>query len=201
MILPTGVLSGMTSMPSGINIGVRHVLPVYLGISLAAGVAWVWLWERFAARAARQGLVAATVLLSAGTVTVHPDYLSYFNAFAGKDPSELVADSDVDWGQDMFRLRDTLRTYHVDTLHLAALGTPDLSPIIGVPVMHWDGTGRPSGWVGVSETWYRRGQVYGRGGKYVIDQNAMKWLDSAATPIRVRMGFRIYRIEGNGTRP
>jgi hypothetical protein len=86
-------------------------------------------------------------------------------------------------------------------LQLAAVGTPDLSPIIGVPVMHWDGTGRPSGWVGVSETWYRRGQVYGRGGKYVIDQNAMKWLDSAATPIRVRMGFRIYRIEGNGTRP
>ena len=199
LCVPLAILG--VSMPSGINIGVRHVLPAYLGISLAAGVAWIWLWQRFATRTARQGLVAATALLSAGTVTVHPDHLSYFNVFAGKDPSELVADSDVDWGQDMFRLRDTLKMYNVDTLHLASLGTPDLSPIIEVPVTYWDGNGRPNGWVGVSETWYRRGQVSGQRGKYIIEQNAMKWLDSVAKPIRVGMGFRVYRIEGIGGRP
>jgi len=134
-------------------------------------------------------------------MTAHPDYLSYFNALAGKDPSELVADSDVDWGQDMFRLRDTLKTYNVDTLHLASLGTPDLSPIIGVPVRHWDGRGRPSGWVGVSETLYRRGHVSGRRGGYVIRPNALKWLDSVSKPIRVGKGFRVYRVEGPGGRP
>jgi 4-amino-4-deoxy-L-arabinose transferase-like glycosyltransferase len=183
------------SMPAGINIGVRHVLPAYVGISLGVGVAWAWVWQRYAGYAARIGAIAITALLSASTLTVHPDYLSYFNALAGDDPSELVSDSDIDWGQDLFRLRDSLRTRNVDTLQFAYIGTPDISPIVGVPVKPWNGSGTPIGWVAVSETWYRRGQVSVRGGKYVVDQNAMKWLDSAATPLRVGKGIRVYRIE------
>ena len=34
----------------------------------------------------------------------HPDYLSYFNAFAGRDPSRILVDSNLDWGQDTKRL-------------------------------------------------------------------------------------------------
>ena len=182
------------AMPSGINIGVRHVLPVYTGMSLAAGVGWMWLWQRLSRGGARIGVVAATALLSAGSLTIHPDYIAYFNAFAGSDPSELVADSDLDWGQDMFRLRDSLRTRNVDTLQFAYIGTADISPIVGVPVKYWNGAGRPNGWVAVSETWYRRGQVYGRDGKIEVNQYALAWLDSAATHVRVGKGIRLYRI-------
>jgi hypothetical protein len=139
--------------------------------------------------------VALTTFLSAGTVRAHPDYLSYFNELAGDDPSELVADSDVDWGQDLFRLRDSLRTRNVDTLHFAYIGTADLSPIVGVPVKYWNGTGRPTGWVAVTETLYRRGLLSWVGDRYVIDQNALKWLDSVAMPVRVGKGIRVYRIQ------
>jgi hypothetical protein len=182
------------AMPSDINIGVRHVLPFYLALVLAVGVAWDWLWRRLTSVSHRATLVAATALLSSGTFTVHPDYLSYFNAFAGRDPSRLVADSDLDWGQDMFRLRREVAARGVDTLKFAYIGTADVSPIVGVPVKYWDGNGRPNGWVAVSETWYRRGQIYERRGRYVVEPNAMLWLDSAATPIHVGKGIRLYNV-------
>lgn len=182
------------AMPSDINIGVRHVLPVYLALALAVGVAWDWLWRRLTSARSRAALVGATGILSAGAFAVHPDYLSYFNAFAGRDPSRLVADSDLDWGQDMFRLRRELAGRGVDTLKFAYIGTADVSPIVGVPVKYWDGNGRPTGWVAVSETWYRRGQIYERRGRYVVEPKAMLWLDSAATAIHVGKGIRLYNV-------
>jgi len=182
------------AMPSDINIGVRHVLPFYLGLALAVGVAWEWLWQRLTSSRSRAALVAATAMLSVGSFTVHPDYLSYFNAIAGRDPSRLVADSDLDWGQDMFRLRREAAARGVDTLKFAYIGTADVSPIVGVPVKYWDGNGRPAGWVAVSETWYRRGQIFERRGRYVVEPNAMHWLDSAATAIHVGKGIRLYKV-------
>lgn len=37
-----------------------------------------------------------------------PGYLSYSNWFAGKDPGYVVNDSDLDWGQSAYALRDYL---------------------------------------------------------------------------------------------
>lgn len=179
---------------SNITIGVRHVLPFYVALAMAAAVAWNWIWRRARSPAARAVLAVATVAVSIDTATVHPDYLAYFNAFAGRDPSRLVADSDLDWGQDMFRLRRAVRERGVDTLRFAYIGTADLSPLVGIPIKYWDGYGRPSGWVAVTETWYRVGQISVRRGQYVFEPYALSWLDSAATPTRIGKGIRLYRL-------
>jgi hypothetical protein len=34
----------------------------------------------------------------------HPDYLAYTNELAGSEPEKILADSDLDWAQDMKRL-------------------------------------------------------------------------------------------------
>ncbi len=94
----------------------------------------------------------------------------------------------------MFRLRREVANRGVDTLQFAYIGTADVSPIVGVPVKYWDGNGRPTGWVAVSETWYRRGQIYERRGRYVVEPKAMLWLDSAATAIHVGKGIRLYNV-------
>jgi len=195
-LVPIAIMAGVLgiAMTSDITIGVRHVLPFYLGLSLAVGVAWDWIWARWRGRGARAAVIAVTALLSLRTLTIHPDYLAYFNEFAGRDPSELLADSDLDWGQDMFRLRREVEARGVDTLKFAYIGTADISPIVGVPVKFWDGNGRPSGWVAVAETWYRRGQIYERRGRYVVEPNAMHWLDTAGTLTRVGKGIRLYHI-------
>src|SRR5439155_19998746 len=92
------------AIASRINIGVRHILPVYLGLSVFGGCV---------AAAARSRLERVAVLALLGWQTVssaiaHPDYLAYTNEIAGSHPERFLADSDLDWGQDMNRLADFL---------------------------------------------------------------------------------------------
>ena len=42
--------------------------------------------------------------LAAGGVRQHPDYLAYFNEFASGHPEDILADSDLDWGQELKRV-------------------------------------------------------------------------------------------------
>jgi hypothetical protein len=86
---------------SRINIGVRHILPVYVGLSvIGGGVAAAMLRQR-----GTRWLLAVLLLwqVAAGAIG-HPDYLAYANEIAGSNPENFVADSDLDWGQDMKRL-------------------------------------------------------------------------------------------------
>jgi len=86
---------------SRINIGVRHVLPVYTGLAVLGGSAAASMLRGRAARWILAGLLVWDV---ASGVLQHPDYLAYTNEIAGGHPENFVADSDLDWGQDMKRL-------------------------------------------------------------------------------------------------
>ncbi len=94
------------AMPSRINIGIRHILPVYVGFSIACG----WMISRvFHEHSSKWGIAKAGVAvlftwqIVAGAVH-HPDYFAYVNECFSREPERFVADSDLDWGQDMARL-------------------------------------------------------------------------------------------------
>jgi hypothetical protein len=94
------------ALASRINIGVRHVLPIYLGLAvIGGGVAAAMLQRR-----ATSWILAALLLwhVASGALR-HPDYLAYTNEFAGSHPENFLADSDLDWGQDMKRLASRLQ--------------------------------------------------------------------------------------------
>jgi hypothetical protein len=94
------------SLFTSINIGVRHILPVYFGFAILAAYAVVeWLPSVWGMRAT----VAALLLLVVSSVASHPDYLPYFNLIAGDEPEKILVDSDLDWGQDMKRLAQRLQ--------------------------------------------------------------------------------------------
>ncbi len=95
------------SMGSSYNIGIRHILPVYPLLAIAAGRVLVDLANRGAKRAAVAavfGLLAVGQLATA--LSAHPFELSYFNVFGGgtEQGYRLLADSNVDWGLDLRRL-------------------------------------------------------------------------------------------------
>jgi hypothetical protein len=95
---------------SHINIGIRHVLPVYVGFSLLAALATVHLLERGDTRRWIHYALAVMALWFVGTSLLnHPDYLPYFNELAGSQPEKILVDSDLDWGQDLKRLGARLR--------------------------------------------------------------------------------------------
>lgn len=95
---------------SNINIGVRHILPVYAGFSIVGAAAAVRMFDLIGAVKWAPWTLAALLLWHAGTSAfAHPDYIPYFNFFAGAEPEKIVVDSDLDWGQDMKRLAKRLQ--------------------------------------------------------------------------------------------
>jgi hypothetical protein len=126
--LPVAVFAVLT-LTRGINIGHRHLLPVYpfLFVLAARAAAWAAQRARAGARApaVTVGLLAAWAV--AGTVRVHPHYLAYFNEAAGGPANgyRLLVDSSLDWGQDLIRLREWAARQGVATLKLSYFGTAD----------------------------------------------------------------------------
>jgi 4-amino-4-deoxy-L-arabinose transferase-like glycosyltransferase len=92
------------TMTSNINIGIRHLLPIYpfLYAALAA-----WLMGLKSGRLKFACAAVISVLVCAESISAYPFYLPFFNAAAGggaQGPRYLI-DSNVDWGQDLKRLK------------------------------------------------------------------------------------------------
>lgn len=96
----------LVAMSSNINIGVRHVLPLYVGVSILAGILTVELWK---SRARFLPAVLIGWQIVSG-VLAQPDLISYTNEITRGRPEEWVAESDLDWGQDMHRVADFLNS-------------------------------------------------------------------------------------------
>ncbi len=109
------------ALSAGINIGVRHVLPLYPVLFVLAGAA-VAIARRRIGRVAIGGLV---IWLVAATAWAHPHYLSYFNEAAGGPARghRWLSDSNIDWGQDLIRLADYAQAHPHERLHLAYFGS------------------------------------------------------------------------------
>jgi hypothetical protein len=56
-----------------------------------------------------------------------PRYLSYFNLFAGGPAGGryYLSDSNLDWGQDLKRLRETMQEHGLPSVYLLYFGTAD----------------------------------------------------------------------------
>ena len=96
------------AMSSRINIGVRHVLPVYCGLAVIAGTGAAALLSK------RRATLVLFALFGWQTISgalYHPDYLTYTNEITRGRPENFVAESDLDWGQDMHIVGDFLRRH------------------------------------------------------------------------------------------
>jgi len=146
--------------PTKLDIGVRHVMPVFAFISMLAGVGAVriWNWHSLNTQAEHRrsrfrtwaGPVATLMLftwllLSSGRA--HPDYLSYFNELGGKHPEDILLMSDFDWGQDLARLSNYLREHQVKHINIGYSGVYDPGAL-GLPETRQLECGTaPVGWV------------------------------------------------------
>jgi hypothetical protein len=178
-----------TAMSSNLNIGLRHILAIYPLFAIVAGygVAEVWKLCRQLEPSACKAVAAAIVALLGWQVvegaTIHPDYLPYFNQFAGGRGEEILVDSDLDWGQDLFRLRDELRARHIDHLWISYFGSaePEKFGITGATELP---TFTPvTGWVAISEFHLKRFPT------------AFAWLRQYRPVERVGKSIRLYYIE------
>ena len=116
----------LACLPSRLNIGVRHILPMYPPLSIAAGYFVAGLIAR--SRPLRAIFVCGCLLwCCVSSLLAHPDYLAYFNEVASTHPEYYRVDSDLDWGQDLGRLSKRLQELHAPSLALSYFGTADLT--------------------------------------------------------------------------
>ena len=104
LIAPVLVVLG-GSVQTNINIGIRHVLPLYPFLAMLAAAP---LGERvlFRRPVRKAGILLGLVLpwYVIESAAAHPDYLPYFNQTVRGQEEEYLADSNLDWGQDLGRL-------------------------------------------------------------------------------------------------
>jgi len=111
---------------SRINIGIRHVLPVYAGFSLVAAVAALHLLQAPRSRLAAGAAAVFCAWFGISSLISHPDYLAYFNELGGSHPENILVDSDLDWGQDQKRLAHRLKELGVTEVYFSPYIIADL---------------------------------------------------------------------------
>jgi hypothetical protein len=94
-----GVYGGFALL-SNLNIGHRHLLPIYPVLFLLAGGVVIWARR---SRVVRMATLLLVLSLAAETLLIHPHYLAYFNVPAGgpRRGWRIAVDSSLDWGQDL----------------------------------------------------------------------------------------------------
>jgi hypothetical protein len=181
-----------------VDLGVRYLLPCYPFLFIAAA--------RLATVGRRLGpaLAAVAVALTAASVLqVAPRQLAYFNELAG-GPAEghrYLADSNLDWGQDLKGLRAFLEREKVPVIYLSYFGTapPEAYGIraqslptfgqLGVETAATVPADAPRELLAVS--------INNRLGIYLGDHDLYRWLD-ARTPLgRIGYSICVYDVSGD----
>lgn len=121
-LLPVALIFGILvpAIRSHIDIGIRHIEPIWIGLSVVSSLGFRQLlqWTRGGIASVLSG-VALIAWLVLSVALQHPDYLAYFNALAGKKPELILVDSNYDWGQDLRLLAKRLRALGVQNVSLA----------------------------------------------------------------------------------
>jgi hypothetical protein len=145
----------LVSAFSSLNLGIRHVLPIYPFLYAAAAIALFDASRRM--RIAAGVLVAAHVLVA---LLAYPSYLSYFNALIGspRNADRILIDSNLDWGQDLRRLGLWARANDVDVVRVHYFGAGNVELELGARGARWPAPRPqllPKGWFAVSRHFYR----------------------------------------------
>jgi tetratricopeptide (TPR) repeat protein len=162
VVLPI-VIYLASAMTSHINIGVRHILPIYpfvLLIAAAAAGAMVHARRRSLGRIA---LGALAVYWLARFGAVYPDEPTFFNQFVGGPSNgyKYLSDSNLGWGQYLKPLQRWMSYNGVSHINLAYFGSVDpayygmnVTHLPGAPSFALDAISRPKlpGYVAISST-------------------------------------------------
>ena len=190
--MPLACIAGILAVGlySDINIGTRHVLPIYFFFALLASVfAWEWLGKTSQHRWMGWTVVVLMVWLLLSGAFNHPDYLAYFNELAGDEPERILADSDLDWGQDMLRLSARLRELGAQSVTFSPFINAYLHDYHGFPPLQESDPTSPSpGWNAVSITVWKVTRMT----LYEQHKDVQLWPDLVKPKERVGRGVLLY---------
>ena len=124
--MPAGVIA-LAAIRSSLDIGLRHILGLYPLLYVYAGSLPGQLKTRMCASVGFWAPIAILLLLATETIAVRPHFIPFFNVASGgsKGGINLLADSNLDWGQGLPALRRWMAERRVQKVNLCYFGTAD----------------------------------------------------------------------------
>ena len=110
----------LVSMSSGVNIGVRHLLPMLALCTVGTGCAF----GRLTNSRAKIGATGLLAWLTLTALLAYPLYIQFFSEAVGgaRNGQKYLIDSNFDWGQDAKRLKKYLDEHHITHIYLDYFG-------------------------------------------------------------------------------
>lgn len=217
-------LYAYVSITGNLNIGFRHLFPIlpFIYILISKQVSF------FAARIAKHyvkvfwGVVLLlTAWLIAETAFAYPNYLAYFNQTVGgsKNGYKYVTDSNVDWGQDLKRLKTWIDDYNscaqlqcpeccinhgypysipiepnkpIDKIRVDYFGGGDVKHYLGDKAIMWHSDlGQEPGWYAISATFLQNSLYY----KITEGKPDYEWLRERTPTAEIGGSILIYKVD------
>ena len=189
------------SIQGNLNIGIRHLLPVFpFTILLVSGAVSNLLKEPFLKL--KCFLLAFLISWQAvSVISVFPHFLAYFNESVGGPESgyKYVVDSNLDWGQDLKGLKNWVEKNGIDTIYLDYFGGGDPQYYLGTKFSPWWGSRNPKelpkgSYLAVSASFLQGGR-----GKKIPGLQAPEgyylWLNEYSPVAKIGYSIFIYKIE------
>jgi 4-amino-4-deoxy-L-arabinose transferase-like glycosyltransferase len=194
------------ALQANVNMGVRHLLPAFpFTILLVAREVGQWRGgvqdpcrHTRILSVIKRGTVALLLLWQCVSVLrTYPSFLAYFNEAVGGPEGGMnyTVDSDLDWGQDLRRLRAFVDTHRIDRIAVDYFGTSPPRYELGQRYLPWrSALGPYQGWLAVSAYALQTAQ-----GRRNAPEQTYAWL-RGITPV-AKVGHSIFVYDLRDIRP
>lgn len=191
----------VASLVGTLNIGIRHLLPTFPFVMLlVAGVTSLWLKPPLLKL--KTAFLMFLIFWQALTVAaIYPYFLAYFNELAGGPEKGYLytVDSNLDWGQDLKRLKNWVENEEIEKIYVSYFGGSNPQYYLGDKYEPWWGERRPEelpegSYLAVSATLLQGGRGEPAPG---FDQptGQYKWLNEYEPVTRIGYSIFVYHID------
>jgi hypothetical protein len=186
------------SITGNLNIGLRHLFPIFPFLFILVSVKLVNFLKQFGSdrqKIFKTAAITLVALIALETILAYPYYLSYFNQAAGgpKNGHRYVTDSNADWGQDLKRLDKFLEEHpEIDKIRVDYFGGDNPKNRLGEKYVQWWDSKRPieNGWYAVSTNFFQ-GSIHSENS---TTENSWQWALNYEPVYQVGTSILIYHI-------
>lgn len=190
------ILYAYISITGNLNIGFRHLFPI-LPFMYFLTAKEITLFAKHLRPRWRKYLWSFVLLLVVWlvgeTAFGYPYYLAYFNQTVGgtNNGYKYVTDSNVDWGQELKRLKKFVEKNNIQKIRVDYFGGGDVGHYLGDKAIIWHAhMGQEPGWYAVSATFLQNSLYY----KITEGTPDYEWLREREPYANIGGSILIYKI-------
>ena len=202
------------SIHSPLNIGIRHILPTVPFIYILSAGA-LKEWAKPSIKVFPKNIVLRAIVIGLREIKFHfkillisvlvfwylletlfifPHFLAYFNQFVGgpKNGYKYVVNSNLDWGQDLKRLKKYIETHKIEKIAVDYFGGGDPEYYLKEKfIPWWSAKGKPEGYFALSLTYLQGAKGKLHPGQRRRPEDEYRWLKDPYHPFD-RVGYSIF---------